>query len=63
MKPVNKYSFSFPIYVLDLLPDDAIVIAGGGGRMKSGIPNVCVSFTASLCEFDSRHLRPNTMTN
>ncbi|CAN8073687.1 unnamed protein product [Agarophyton chilense] len=45
MEPLDRVVFTFPIYGLDLLPGAGIVVAGGGGRMKSGIPNVCQVLT------------------
>lgn len=42
MEPAARIAFEYPLYALDLLPDGAIAVAGGGGRMKSGIPNGCV---------------------
>eukprot|EP00178_Gracilaria_changii_P008090 TRINITY_DN24_c0_g1_i7.p1 TRINITY_DN24_c0_g1~~TRINITY_DN24_c0_g1_i7.p1 ORF type:complete len:652 (-),score=78.29 TRINITY_DN24_c0_g1_i7:2428-4383(-) len=41
MEPLTRVVFSFPVYALDLLSGDVVVVAGGGGRMKSGIPNSC----------------------
>ncbi|KAI0557572.1 WD40/YVTN repeat-like containing protein [Gracilaria domingensis] len=55
MEPLTRVVFTFPIYALDTLSGDDIVVAGGGGRMKSGIPNVC-----EVLSFDEKEttLRP-----
>ncbi|PXF45527.1 Membrane glycoprotein spo14 [Gracilariopsis chorda] len=55
MEPINRVSFTFPIYALDGLPGNRVAVAGGGGQMKSGIPNACevLSFDESSAELIS----------
>ena len=36
-------SVEFPLYGVTVLEQDKIVLVGGGGSMKSGIPNMVVS--------------------
>lgn len=47
MEPIYRLNLTYPIYALSLLPDNGIVVTGGGGLMKSGVPNACVSLSVS----------------
>ena len=60
MEPLSRYVVEFPIYGMEVLDDGCFAIAGGGGRMKSGIPNACVRlcplcFTPESFTFNLRH--------
>lgn len=59
MEPVSRVAFEYPIYGMDVLDDGTVAIAGGGGRMKSGIPNSCVRMSFSLFSsiFSAKPLR------
>lgn len=46
MKPSAHVALEHPVYGLTVLADDHIVVSGGGGRMKSGIPNLIVRATS-----------------
>lgn len=47
MEPVSRVAFEYPIYGMDIFDDGTLAVAGGGGRMKSGIPNSCVRDSVS----------------
>jgi hypothetical protein len=55
MQPSSRLVMDFPVYGLSVLSGGAVAVAGGGGRMKSGIPNrVAVrTFDESAAAFDS----------
>lgn len=42
MEPISRLTTDYPIYALGQLPENALAVTGGGGRMKSGVPNACV---------------------
>lgn len=44
MQPLSRIVLSYPIHALGHGGDNCIVVTGGGGQMKSGIPNACVSY-------------------
>lgn len=48
MEPVSRIAFEYPIYGMDILDDGSVSVAGGGGRMKSGIPNSCVRVSSQF---------------
>jgi hypothetical protein len=39
MQPAGRLVLEFPVYGMAVLSDNTIAVGGGGGRMKSGIPN------------------------
>lgn len=55
MQPTSRLVLDFPVYGMGSLQGDAVAMAGGGGRMKSGIPNrVTVrTFDESTGSFDT----------
>ena len=43
-KGVTVATTDFPLYCIRLIGDRHILVAGGGGASKTGIPNAIVSF-------------------
>ncbi|CAH8661659.1 unnamed protein product [Heterobilharzia americana] len=39
VKNINAIGFPYPIYVVDVLDRNSLVVAGGGGAVKTGVPN------------------------
>lgn len=54
MEPLNRLVLEYPVYGMDTLENDVLAVAGGGGQMKSGIPNACVRFMNSLMHVSAR---------
>lgn len=48
MEPCERLLLSFPVYGMAVLSDGTLAIAGGGGRMRSGVSNGCVSGCFSI---------------
>jgi hypothetical protein len=42
---------AYPVYALDWVSDDTLLLAGGGGATKSGIDNKLVRGVSLLCNY------------
>ncbi len=48
MEPSERLLLPFPVYGMAVLADGALAVVGGGGRMRSGVSNGCVSGWSSI---------------